>query len=85
MATGKKEVWLCDTIVLAAEPPTLSGLSKTDLPIPEARTSTCLYYVFSGPPPVTAPPRAHSQRLQRLERPTASQPAPPSITYASPV
>jgi len=54
-ATGKKERWSCESVVLAVDPPTASKLTGGKVEIPDARKSTCLYYGFDGPPPITEP------------------------------
>jgi len=55
VSTNKKiETYECESIVLAADPPALSKLSS-DVEIPDARKSTCLYYGFEGLPPIQEP------------------------------
>ena len=56
--TGNVEKWTCDNIVVAADPPAVLGLAEAaerSIDLPESRKSTCLYYGFDGPPPISDP------------------------------
>lgn len=54
---GKPTTVECKKVVIAADPKTAQKLLNPtiDLPIPEARSSLCLYFGIDGKPPVTDP------------------------------
>lgn len=45
----------CESIVVATDPKSTQTLLGNDYQIPEARSSLCLYFSITGPPPVADP------------------------------
>jgi phytoene dehydrogenase-like protein len=67
----KRLLYECDTIIMATDPPTAATLvcnaaasgsggaqgvfACLDIDVPPPRSSTCIYYGMSGPPPISEP------------------------------